>query len=265
LRSAVVGLAAVALVLLALPLVALVVRTVEGVGGRDVLLMRPVASALALSLGTTSLSMIVVIILGTPLAYIFARYRFRFKQVLNTLIELPIVMPPVVAGLALLMAFGRRGLLGSSLELLGITLPFTPMAVVLAQVFVSAPFFIRTAQVRFQAIPREVEEAANIDGAGGWQTFWHVTLPLSLRGMLAGLLLSWARALGEFGATILFAGSLQGRTQTMPLLVYSALERDINAALWAGLLLVGMAAAALWLMRWLARAWDDGDDPLVEI
>jgi molybdate transport system permease protein len=135
----------------------------------------------------------------------------------------------------------------------GITLPFSTTAVVIAQLFISAPFYIRAAQVGFRSIEKEIEDAGRVDGAGGLALFWHITLPLSRRALAAGLALSWARALGEFGATILFAGSLQGRTQTMPLLVYKVFERDINAAIWTGLVLVGMALAALLISQWLNR------------
>ncbi len=263
------GAAALMLALLALPVTALIVRALgaleahllagQALGGA-------IRSAVALSLLTTLVSMAWVILLGLPLAYAFARYRFPFKRALNVLVELPIVMPPVVAGLALLMAFGRRGLLGPALETVGITLPFTPAAIILAQVFVSAPFFIRAAQARFEAIPRELEEAARIDGAGEWRVLWSIIIPLSLRGLSSGLILSWARALGEFGATMLFAGNLPGRTQTMPLLVYGALERDLDAALWAGLLLLLIAAAALAAAHLLVRRINGKDekDPLAE-
>jgi molybdate transport system permease protein len=145
---------------------------------------------------------------------------------------------------------------------IGVSLPFTTAAVIVAQTFVAAPFFIRTAQVRFSALPRDLMEAASIDGATTGTIFRHIALPLSRPALLAGLVLSWARALGEFGATILFAGSLQGRTQTMPLLVYGALERNLNDALWSSLLLVVMALAALLLVRWLARNLEV--DPMVE-
>ncbi len=249
--------------LLILPVAALALRTLLAANSAS-LMGTAVLSALSLSLATTLISMALIVLLGTPLAYAFARYRFPLKRILNTLVELPIVMPPVVAGLALLMAFGRRGLLGAALEMAGIALPFSTAAVVIAQVFVSAPFYIRVAEGRFQTIPRELEQAASIDGAGGWGIFRHVILPLSLRGLVAGLILSWARALGEFGATILFAGNLQGVTRTMPLLVYGALERDLDAALWAGLILVGLAVAALAFSRWLTRTIDDGGDPLAE-
>jgi len=170
---------------------------------------------------------------------------------LNLLIELPIVLPPAVAGLALLITFGRRGLLGPALTALEISLPFTVYAVVMAQTFVAAPFYLRAAQLGFESVPDEIEDAARVDGAGGWALFWRVTLPLTVRALGAGLVLTWARALGEFGATILFAGSLQGVTQTMPLLIYTVIERDLNAAIWTGILLIGMAMVALILAAWL--------------
>jgi molybdate transport system permease protein len=249
-------LAALLLALLMLPFMGLIVRTI--MMGRASTGALPILPAILLSLGTTAVSTLVIIVTGTPLAYVFARYDFPFKRALNTLIELPIVLPPVVAGLALLMTFGRRGLFGVPLAALGIALPFSTAAVVIAQVFVSAPFYVRAAQTRFQALPRELEDAASMDGATSWQIFASVILPLSWHSLLMGVILAWARALGEFGATILFAGSLPGRTQTMPLLVYGALERDLAAALQLGLILVGMAAAALALTRWLARL-DEGD------
>ena len=218
--------------------------------------------ALLLSLSTTAASMVGVVLLGTPLAYAFARYTFPFKRVLAVFIELPIVMPPVVAGLALLAAFGRRGLVGQSLAEWGLMITFNWTAVSLAQLFVAAPFYIRAAQARFSTIPADLAQAAGIDGADEWQLFWHIIRPLSQRALLAGLLLSWARALGEFGATILFAGNLPGRTQTMPLLVYGALERDINAAFVTALLLLGLAGSALFATRWLARLDEGEADPL---
>ncbi len=257
-------LAALMLALLFLPLLALAIRAVGSAAslpGMRALASRPALEAVRLSLSTTAISVLIIAGLGTPLAYVFARYRFPLKRVLNMLVELPIVLPPVVAGLALLLTFGRRGLLGEPLAAAGLQLPFSTAAVVIAQVFVAAPFFIRAAQVQFRSIPPELEEAASMDGASGWQVFWHIILPLSARGLVVGVLLSWARALGEFGATILFAGNLQGRTQTMPLFVYSVFERDFDAALWAALLLVGVAVAALALGRWLARSIDDGGQP----
>lgn len=241
------------------PLMALAVRALMG-GSAVAVLSSGVMSAMLLSLSSTAVATLLILLLGTPLAYVFAHYRFPFKRILTVLIEIPIVMPPVVSGLALLMTFGRRGLLGAPLAALGITLPFTTAAVVIAQLFVAAPFYIRAAQARFQSIPAEIEEAASIDGADGWRLFTDVVLPLSWRSMLMGLILSWARALGEFGATILFAGNLAGRTRTMPLLVYGALEQDLDAALWTGLLLIVFAAVALASVRWLGHTLGGRDE-----
>ncbi|MCA9978594.1 MAG: molybdate ABC transporter permease subunit, partial [Anaerolineales bacterium] len=248
-------------VLLITPIVGLVWRGTAALGEEMVLDAQPVWQAVWLSWRTTAVSMLLVVFLGTPLAYLLARHTFPWKRVLTLFIELPIVLPPVVAGLALLSAFGRRGLLGMPLAAMGITIPFTWVAVVLAQVFVASPFYIRAAQLRFAALPRELEEAAKIDGADGWRVFWYVIRPLSARPLFAGLVLSWARALGEFGATILFAGSLQGRTQTMPLLIYGALERDLNATYGSALILLVMAVLAFALTRWLSQLDEQDADP----
>lgn len=253
LRSSLVSLLAIiALLFLTLPILALTLRGIQnrawqGIPGSAI------PDAIWLSFVSTVLSMILTVIFGTPLAYALARRQFPLKRLINILVELPIVLPPAVAGLALLITFGRRGLFGPVLSDLGITLPFTLNAVIMAQTFVAAPFFIRSAQVGFQGVPREVEEAARVDGANGFSLFRFVTLPLSARVLAAGLVLSWARALGEFGATIMFAGSLQGRTQTMPLLIYNVIERDINGAIWTGLILVGMALIALLISQWLSQ------------
>lgn len=254
--------AAVMFFFLTVPLLAMALRALRDLSGIEALYGRAVGNAVSLSLFTTLISVSIVLIFGTPLAYVLARYHFRGKRVINVFVELPIILPPVVAGFGLLMAFGRRGLFGPTLQLIGVSLPFTTTAVILAQIFVAAPFFIRTVQVRFSAIPRDLVEAASIDGASTGEIFRHIVLPLSTPAMLAGLVLCWARALGEFGATILFAGSLQGRTQTMPLLVYGALERNLNDALWSALLLIGMALLALLLVHWIARQVEI--DPLVE-
>lgn len=254
--------AAVMFFFLTVPLLAMALRAVRDLSGIEALYGRAVGNAVSLSLFTTLISVSIVLIFGTPLAYVLARYHFRGKRVINVFVELPIILPPVVAGFGLLMAFGRRGLFGPTLQLIGVSLPFTTTAVILAQIFVAAPFFIRTVQVRFSAIPRDLVEAASIDGASTGEIFRHIVLPLSTPAMLAGLVLCWARALGEFGATILFAGSLQGRTQTMPLLVYGALERNLNDALWSALLQIGMALLALLLVHWIARQVEI--DPLVE-
>lgn len=261
-NTIIVAIATVMFFFLTIPLLAMVLRAVGDLTGFQALLGRSVLTALLLSLGTTSVSVCLILLFGTPLAYVLARYSFRCKRLINVLVELPIILPPVVAGFGLLMAFGRRGLLGGWLSEIGLSLPFTTAAVIMAQTFVAAPFFIRTAQVRFSAIPRDLVEAASIDGASTGTVFRYIALPLSAPGLLAGLVLSWARALGEFGATILFAGSLQGRTQTMPLLVYGALERNLNEALWSSLLLIGLAVLALLVVRWLTRRLEV--DPMVE-
>jgi len=213
-----------------------------------------ILSAAALSSVSTLAVVCLAALLGTPLAYVLSRHEFRGKRLVSLFIELPIVMPPAVAGLALLLTFGRRGAIGSLLAEAGIIIPFSIIAVILAQFFISAPFYIRSAQVGFSSIAAEVEDAARVDGAFGWLMFWYITLPIAWRALFAGMILSWARALGEFGATILFAGNLQGKTQTMPLLVYSVFERDIDAAIWTGLILIVLALIALSLSQWLARA-----------
>jgi molybdate transport system permease protein len=237
--------------LFVLPLFVLVLRGLQGGGWQALPEPEIVTDAIWLSLQTSAYSLLLTVLLGTPLAYVFARWHFRGKAIARVLLELPIVMPPAVAGLALLLTFGRRGFLGMPLTELGINIPFSTLAVVIAQTFVAAPFYIRSAQVGFEAVSQELEDAARVDGASEGAVFFWVTLPLSLRQLSAGLILSWARAMGEFGATILFAGSLQGRTQTMPLLVYSVFERDIDAAIWTGLLLVLVAFFALLLSQWL--------------
>jgi molybdate transport system permease protein len=242
--------------LLAMPLLALLVRSIE-TRAWEKTATAGIPEAILLSIITTSITASITLLLGTPLAYILARWKFPFKRVIALLVELPIVLPPAVAGLALLIAFGRRGLLGSTLESIGIILPFSTAAVVIAQIFIAAPFYIRAAQAGFQGVNLEIEDAARVDGADGVRLFRYITLPLARRTLAAGLVLSWARALGEFGATILFAGSLQGRTQTMPLLVYRVFERDIDAAIWTGLLLIGIALAALLLSQWLTRKASD--------
>lgn len=235
---------------IALPLFALMWRAGQvEMGGKA--LNQEVSIALILSLRTTLISLTIIIALGTPLAYVLARYRFFGKRWLNALVEVPIVLPPAVAGLALLVTFGRRGILGEYLTTAGIQIPFTMVAVILAQTFVAMPFYIRAVQIGFQQIDPDLEDAALVDGANRMGRFFYITLPLSSRALLNGILLSWARALGEFGATILFAGSLQGQTRTMPLLVYHRFESDLNAAIWTALILVGLAIGVALITRFL--------------
>jgi len=179
-----------------------------------------VQDALRLSLLTTTVTLGATILFGTPIAYLLARYRFPGYTILDSLIDLPMVLPPSVAGLGLLIAFGRRGLLGDSFAHLGFSLPFTAPAVVIAQCFVAAPFYIKAAKAGFLGVDRDLEEAAATFGSGGWHTFTRITFPLAFPSIMGGLVMTRARALGEFGATIFFAGNLQGKTQTIPLAIF---------------------------------------------
>jgi molybdate transport system permease protein len=218
--------------LLATPLLAMVLRAIENVDLRTETSNESVRQALVLSLVTTGISLIIIITLGTPLAFLLARREFHGRQLLETLVELPMVLPPAVAGIALLAAFGRRGLFGSELNTVGISLPFTAAAVVLAQIFVSVPFYVRSARTGFSRIDRDLEAAASDLGAGPFHVLWTIILPLCKQSLIAGAVLAWARALGEFGATIMFAGNLPGKTQTMPLAIYGRLEAgDLETAL----------------------------------
>jgi len=244
---------------LALPVVALVVRAVAGGAFGAMLGSRVVVDALVLSLVTTAASLVVTVALGMPLAFVLARRRFRGAWLLETVVDLPIVLPPAVAGLALLLVLGRRGLLGEPLGALGVTIPFTTLAVVLAQVFVAAPFFIRSARAGLAAVDRDVEDAARVDGATERDLLRWITVPLAAPALAAGLVMSWARALGEFGATIMFAGNVEGRTQTLPLLVYGEFQGGaLDASIAAAAVLVLAAAGVLVAVRVLhwGRALD---------
>ena len=205
---------------IAVPLLSLVVWTVNEEAWSAV--ASPVAiEALSLSMRTTAATMVILVVVGTPAAYVLARGSFRGSRVLNTLVELPIVLPPSAAGIALLLAFGRFGLVGEYLNAFGITLSFTTVAVVMAEVFVAAPFYVRQAATGFAAVDRTIEEAALVDGADRTAAFLRVTSPLAFPALVAGAVTAWARALGEFGGTIIFAGNLRGVTQTIPLAIYS--------------------------------------------
>lgn len=208
-----------------------------------------VIDALRLTGITSLITLAVALLLGTPLAWLLARRSFPGRQLVEILIDLPLVLPPVVAGVALLMAFGRQGLLGHELSALGVELPFSTAAVVMAQLFVSVPFYVRGALLGFRLVPLDIEEAAAIDGASGWATFRHITLPLALPGIASGAILCWARAVSEFGATLMFAGNIAGRTQTMPLAIMTAMETDLGSALALSVLLVAAAAVVLVVSR----------------
>ena len=251
------GGAALFALLIGLPIVAIFARTLpQGLIGEAI--GRPVVwEALRLSGLTTLLTLALTLVLGTPIAYLLARREFPGRSLLDSLIELPMVLPPAVAGIGLLMAFGRRGILGPALASLGITIGFTTAAVVLAQFFVAAPFYVRAARSGLLAVDREVEDAARTDGASEWATFRHVTVPMAMPALLGGAVMCWARALGEFGATIMFAGSFQGRTQTMPLAIYAALESDLDAALVLSAILVVVSFASLAILRLALRRATD--------
>lgn len=240
--------------LVGLPLLAILL---EGVGPNlpGYLGDEQARAALRVSLVSSSFSTAAAILLGTPLAYALARTSFRGQSLVELLVDLPIVLPPSVAGLGLLLAFGRRGLLGGGLQMLGITLPFTTVAVVLAQLFVSGPLYVRAARIGFNAVQGQLVEAAVTEGATHWHIFRHVMVPVALPALISGALLSWARAIGEFGATILFAGNLIGRTQTIPLAIYVGLEGNPEVAIALSLLLLGVSAIFLTLLRRLERAW----------
>jgi molybdate transport system permease protein len=238
------ALAAVALAFLALPIVALL--TAIPLRDLPTLLSTPaVVDAIVVSLRANLIANVLILGIGTPAAYALARSRRRGRGLLLTLIELPLVLPPAVAGIALLTAFGARGLLGDMLAARGIVLPFTEVAVVLAVTFVAAPFFLRAAISTFATLERDQLDAARDLGASEWTVFHRVALPLAADGLRAGWALAFARGAGEFGATLLFAGSVMRVTQTLPLAVYAQLGVDLDAAIAIGILLLALSALVL--------------------
>lgn len=242
-------------VFIALPLLALLVVVPPSELARH--LASPLAlRALALTIQTTLVATALAVLLGTPLAYLLARVSFRGRDVLDTLVDLPITIPPVVAGVALLLAFGRRGLLGRQLDLLGWQVAFTSLAVVMAQLFIASPFFVKAARAGFEAVDVRLEEAARTLGASPWRVFWTVSVPLARPALLSGVVLAWARALSEFGATMMFAGNFPGRTQTLTLAVMTALESDLETAVAVSALSLALALCALLTAKRLARRWN---------
>jgi molybdate transport system permease protein len=253
LRQAWLNLAAVPLLaFLIFPLIAIVV----GVSPGQLLvnLANPqVTQAITLSLFTTAATTTITVIAGTPVAYILARRKFAGRNLLDTLIDLPMVLPPAVAGIALLVAFGRQGLFGQYLRDVGITVAFTPVAVVMAQLFVASPFYVKAAAAGFSDISRELEQAAALERASPLQVFLAVTVPLAGPALLGGMIMTWARALGEFGATIIFAGNFPGRTQTMPLAIYLGFELDLDLALTLSVILLAISFVVLFLVKGALR------------
>jgi len=249
-HTSLIALAALFAAFLGLPIATLVGHAIASgalgrIAGSDALL-----GALTLSLTTTAISLSLTVAIGLPLAFVLARKTFRGKWLIEAIVDLPIVLPPAVAGLALLLVLGRRGLIGGALQATGIDIAFTTVAVVVAQTFVSAPFFVRSARAGIASVDRDLEDAARSDGASEWHLFRSVTVPLAAPALAAGLVMSWARALGEFGATIMFAGNIQGRTQTLPLVVYSEFQAgDLDASIAAATVLVVAALGVLLAVR----------------
>jgi molybdate transport system permease protein len=244
---------------LGLPVAVLVLRALVGGAFATALTTPAVTDALILSLVTTAISLILTIAIAAPVAHLLARRRFRGKSVVEAIVDLPIVLPPSVAGLALLLTLGRRGLLGDELAVFGVSLPFTTAAVVIAQMFVSMPFFIRAARAGFLGVERDFEDAGRVDGATERQVAWSITVPLAGPALASGIVMTWARALGEFGATIMFAGNVAGKTQTLPLVVYGEFQSgDLDSSVAAAAILVVAAFAVLIAVRGLrwGRALD---------
>ena len=252
-RALLVGATALALLFLTLPLVAVfadtspanLVASLDDEGAQE---------ALWLSLKTTALALAIIVAVGTPAAWLLASRRFRGRSVAITLVELPLVLPPAAAGIALLAALGPQGLLGGALGDVGVRLPLTTAAVVTALTFVAAPFYVRQAQAAFAAVDRTLVDASRTLGASEARTFARVVVPSAAPGLLAGGALATGRALGEFGATLMFAGSFQGVTQTVPLAIYDRLGTDFDAALALSAVLVAVSGAILLVVKLGARA-----------
>ena len=239
-----------------LPVVAILVKAAQQKGLMASLLSDTTIQALQLSIITSIISIIIVVIIGTPFALLLARKDNLLLKFIDSLVELPIILPPIVAGVAMLMAFGRQGIMGPALSSVGIALPFTTGAVICAQVFVAAPFYIRAAKLGFQSVSTDYEDVSQTLGVSPWQTFWKLTIPLASPSILSGLALAWARAISEFGATIMFAGNLTGKTQTMPLAILTAMESDIGASLGLSVILLFASIIVLIILGFFAnKSW----------
>jgi molybdate transport system permease protein len=213
-----------------------------------------VLDALELTVITNAIALAVILLVGTPAAYLLGTKRFRGRTIVITLVELPLVLPPTVAGIGLLAAFaGRIGLLAGILDPIGVSVVFTTTAVVIAICFVAGPFFLRQAIAAFETLDKDVLDAARVDGAGPFRVLWSVSIPLASAGLAAGAALAFARGIGEFGATIMFAGNLRGTTQTLPLLIYQDFELSFNVALAISALLVVVSAAVLITVKLMVR------------
>lgn len=254
-RALLVGLGALLFLFLLVPLVALFLSSTPA-SLLSSLRHPVVGDALRLSLVTTLVSLALVVVLGTPLAWTLTHAQGRWGRLVETVVQLPIVVPPAVAGVAMLLAFGRRGLLSGVLYSPEGSVAFTSAAVVFAQVFVSAPFFVQAAVSAFRRIDPALLVVARSLGASPGRVLLRVAVPIAAPGLVAGAVMSWARALGEFGATLMFAGNLPGVTQTLPLAIYTALESDLGVAQALSVILVLVALALLLVMRWISGARD---------
>jgi molybdate transport system permease protein len=244
---------AIPVAFLAVPLVALFWEAPLG-DLPSLLGTQAVRDAIWVTVKTNLAANVLIIAFGTPAAWVLATRRFRGRTLVLTLCELPLVLPPAVAGIALLSAYAQGGLFGDALDSIGVVLPFGPWAVVLAVTFVAAPFYLRQAVAAFGAVDPDLTDVARTLGASRTRTFWRVVLPLAADGLAAGWVLAFARGVAEFGATIIFAGNVQGRTQTLTLAVYQQLDSDVDVALALGVLLVALSAAVL-LSYKLLGAW----------
>ena len=240
---------AIGLAVLLVPVGSLLIRTpwsefLDHLGSRAVL------DALRLSLVSATLAAVLSFVLGVPLAWVLARVPFRGRSLVRALVTVPLVLPPVVGGVALLMAFGRRGVVGEpAYELLGLTIPFTLTAVVLAQTFVALPFLIISVEGALRSADARYDEVAATLGASRWTTFRTITVPMTLPGVVSGLVLAWSRALGEFGATVTFAGNFPGTTRTMPLAIYTARQAEPETSLVLSVILLAISVAVLVALR----------------
>ncbi len=250
--------AAIAALTLVVPLMALLVRAPWDQFG-ELLGSSSLRAALRLSLLSASIATVICVVVGVPLAWVLARVAFPGRRFVRALVTVPLVLPPVVAGVALLTAFGRQGFIGAPLrDLLGVTIPFSTTAVVLAQVFVAMPFLVITVEASFRGADPTLDEEAETAGASRWQTFLRINVPLALPGILSGAVLAWARAIGEFGATITFAGNAEGVTRTMPLEIYTALQTDPEPAIALSIVLLALSVGILAMLRekWLTNPWE---------
>ena len=233
---------------IALPIIALFLKTPILTLFKD-LDERQLIQAINLSLITSLSTALLTLLFGTPVALLLSQRNFRFYRLVDTLIDLPTVLPPSVAGIALLMAFGRKGIFGGVFQALGISIPFTAVAVVMAQLFIASPYYIKAAAIGFASVENELKQAAALDGANRWQIFRYLTVPMSWSSILSGAVMTWARALGEFGATIIFAGNFPGRTQTMPLAIYIGFEINLDVALIMAIILICFSFMTLIIVK----------------